>query len=116
MAAPITGIDAFVETEVGQLARVGSSFFLMAPMGEPAVAVAIAGPQSLTALAVGHDASLEITSVNSQTRGRLRASVTSIGELPLTRARLESPLGDSAELFGHQAPLYEALVLLMARS
>lgn len=112
VTAPIDGVVALVETAVGQPVGPGSTLFLLASTNDTVAGIAILGPGSLTSLAVGQEASIAVSSVNSQSYGRIRARVASIDDIPLSRARLESLLGDSADLFARQGPLYEATLTL----
>ncbi len=112
VVAPIDGVVVAVDTAEGRVNLVGSPMFLLAPVDEQPVALAVVGASDLAALELGQEATVEIGSINPQAFGSLRADVRSIGAVPLSRARLGDIFGDPTQVaVALQAgPLYEVVL------
>lgn len=112
VTAPIDGVIVAIDTAEGRVNLQGSPMFLLAPIDEEPVGLAVVSAPDLTALEVGQEATVAIGSINPQTFGSLRAEVREISAVPLSRARLADILGDPAQAAAavQGGPLYEVVL------
>jgi hypothetical protein len=114
VSAPIDGVVVAVDTAVGRVNLQGDPMFLLAPLDEDPVALAVVSATDLNSLAVGQEATVLIGAVNPQTFGGLRADVRTIGQVPMSRARLGDVLGGPVQAAAalQRGPLYEVVLEL----
>jgi hypothetical protein len=110
--APIDGVVVAIDTAEGRVNLQGNAMFLLAPIDEEPVGLAVVSAADLTSLEVGQEATVVIGSINPQTFGSLRAQVRDISAVPLSRARLGDILGDPAQAAAalQGGPLYEVVL------
>lgn len=114
VVAPIDGVVVAIDTAEGRVNLQGNPMFVLAPVDEEPVGLAIVSAPDLTSLEVGQEATIVFGSINPQTFGSLRAEVREISAVPLSRARLGDILGDSAQAAAalQGGPLYEVVLEL----
>lgn len=107
--SPINGTVVAVDVSEGQIAGPGNTLFLLAPEGEPTMAIGFAGPANLASLAVGQEVTILIPTVNPQRYGRMEGTLTFVGGTPATRSRISAVLGGDAQAVSvlQRGPTYE---------
>lgn len=116
VTAPLDGVIVAIDTAAGRVNLQGNPMFLLAPLNQEPVGLAVVNATDLTSLEVGQEATVVIGSINPQTFGSLRAEVRDISAVPLSRARLGDILGDPAQaaIALQAGPLYEVVLEFVA--
>jgi len=113
--APIDGVVVEVDAVSGQVTAPGFSVFLLAPQGEPTLAIGLVSAAQLNGLQQGQRVTIAFPTLNQQSAGRLIGTVQRIGETPVTSTRIAAVLGSgtlAAEVLP-QGPVYEIQVALV---
>lgn len=115
-AAPISipsPIDATVVSENvrdREVVAAGTTLFVLVPAHESVMAIGLFPAASVSALKPGQSATVAINGLPSDSYGQVRATLRSVGDVPLTSTRLAQLTGDPAVAgaLARQGALYEA--------
>jgi hypothetical protein len=94
-----------------EVVAAGTSLFVLAPAKQKVVAIGLFPAGAVSALKPGESATVAINGVSSDSYGQVRATVHSVGAIPLQSARVAQLTGDPAlaGALAQQGPLYEVM-------
>lgn len=116
--SPIDGVIVEVDAVRGQVTAPGFSVFLLAPQGEPTLAIGLVSAAQLNGLQEEQRVTIAFPTVNQQTSGRLVGSLNRVGDTPVTSTRIAAVLGSGtlAAEVARQGPVYEVEIELVQSS
>ncbi len=112
--APIAGVVVEVDAARGQVTAPGFPMFLLAPQGEPTLAIGLVSPAQLNGLATGQSVTIAFPTVNQQSAGRLVGTLVRVSDTPVTSTRIAAVLGNGnlAAQASAQGPVFEVNIEL----